>query len=400
MTNKTLIIHLITRLEPGSPARNVIDSAIYQAKHRKVLLAAGSCAGALELPEIIQYQELPDLKSGVAPLSDLKAYFELKQLFLRLEPAVIHTHTAKAGFLGRLAARAHNRSVKNGKNKTLVIHTPHGHLLYGHFSPFKAFIFKLIERLAARWTDCFIALTRGELEESVAAGLGAREKWSVIHSGVRFAPMEFDRASIRKEMGFAAEDTVLGVVARLEHVKGIEYFIQAAKLMSDTAKDRKLRFMIVGSGGLETELRALATQLGLGEKIIFTGFQKDIFRYLCSMDLYIQPSLNEAMGRTVLEAQYARLPVIASKVCGLPDTVKDGATGILVPPADPGAIAAAAQTLLDNETKRRAMGEAARRWVLQKDYTGYTQFSVEAMNISLKNFYNKALGKVAGRSGD
>ncbi|OGR66001.1 MAG: hypothetical protein A2X34_01740 [Elusimicrobia bacterium GWC2_51_8] len=145
----------------------------------------------------------------------------------------------------------------------------------------------------------------------------------------------------------------------------------------------------MGGGRLEPELRALAGRFGLGEKIIFTGFQKDIFRYLCVMDLYIQPSLNEAMGRSALEAQYARLPVIASKVCGLQDTVKDGETGILTPPADADALADAAETLLKNETRRRTMGEAARRWVMQKDYTGYTQFSVEAMNISLKNFYGK-----------
>ncbi|MCX5785441.1 MAG: glycosyltransferase family 4 protein [Elusimicrobia bacterium] len=389
MAGKTLIIHIITRLEPGGPARNVIDSAIYQAKDRDVLLAAGPCSAALELPENVQYLELPDLKRGISPLSDLKVYFGLKRIFLRLKPGIIHTHAAKAGFLGRLAARAYNRSVKSGK--ALVIHTPHGHLLYGCFGHFKIFIFKLSERLAARWTDRFIALTPGELEESVAAGLGARKKWTVIHSGVRFTPMGSERASIRKEMGLSADETVMGVAARLEPVKGVEYFIRAAKLISDKAENKKLRFIVVGDGGLATELRTLARQLALGEKINFTGFQKDISRYLCVMDIYVQPSLNEAMGRTILEAQYARLPVIASKVCGLPYAVKDGVTGILVPPADPGAIAGAAEPLLNNEAKRRAMGEAARRWVLQKDYTGYPQFSVEAMNISLKSLYNKVL---------
>jgi len=386
LTGKTLIIHLITRLEPDDAARNVLDSAAYQAKSSRVIIAAGPCSAALELPEGVQYMEIPGLKKIMSPLSDLKVFLELKKIFAKFEPGVIHTHASKAGFLGRLAAMAYNRAADK---KAVVVHTPHGHLLYGYCGPLKTFMFKLAGRLAARWTDRFIALTRGELEESVAAGIGSREKWAVIHSGVRFTPREVDRKAVRKEIGIEPDEIVVGTAAGLEPIEGVEYFIRAAKILTDKEKNRKLRFLIVGGGRLEPELRALAGRFGLGEKIIFTGFQKDIFRYLCVMDLYIQPSLNEAMGRSALEAQYARLPVIASKVCGLQDTVKDGETGILTPPADADALADAAETLLKNETRRRTMGEAARRWVMQKDYTGYTQFSVEAMNISLKNFYGK-----------
>jgi glycosyltransferase involved in cell wall biosynthesis len=246
----------------------------------------------------------------------------------------------------------------------------------------------MAERLAARATDYFIALTEGERRESIARGLGPPDKWRVIHSGVRFDAKP--REGARERLKIAAEEIVIAVVARLEPVKGVEYFIRAAAELSKRGLNKRVRCLVVGDGSLKAELLGLADALGL-EKIIFAGFQRDVFEYLSAADIYVQPSLNEAMGRTVLEAQYMKLPVIASRVCGLPDVLKEGLTGLLVPPGDPAALAAALETLITDAKLRAGMGEAARRWVLEKDFTGYTRFSAESMNIQLKKFYNNIL---------
>ncbi|MBI4802907.1 MAG: glycosyltransferase [Elusimicrobia bacterium] len=391
--NKELVIHIITRLQAGGSAQNVIDSVIYQARERRTLLITGPYGGPeklrLDLPENADYLELPELVRNISPLNDLKAFFRLKKIITELKPSIVHTHTSKAGILGRFAAWLANR--KNRDAKALIVHTPHGHVFYGYFGPVRTFLFNQVERLAARVTDHFIALTCGELRESLAGGLGTPDKWLVIHSGVRFEPRAYENA--KTDLGIAKEEIVIAVAARLEPVKGVEYFIRAAAELESRGLGKKLKFLVVGDGSLKTELMALAGGLGLGAKIVFTGFQREVYKYLAAADIYVQPSLNEAMGRTVLEAQYMKLPVVASKVCGLSDAVRDGVTAILVPPADPKAIAGAVEELIKDEQKRHRMREAGRRFVLEKDFTGYTRFSAESMNIQLKKFYNKVLAQ-------
>lgn len=386
-----LIIHIITRLEPGGSSQNVIDSVVYQARERRVLLVAGPYAGAgpVDLLENAEYLEVPELVRSISPLKDLKALFRLKKLVEERRPAIVHTHTSKAGILGRLAAWLANRGAPG--REAVIVHTPHGHVFYGYFGPVKTFVFKKIEKLAARITDRFIALTEGEMKESIAGGLGLPDKWEIIHSGLRFEPRSYENA--KKDLGIDKDELVIAVVARLEPVKGVEYFIRAAAelLKSDTGK--KLRFLVVGDGALKGKLEALAAKLGVAERAIFAGFQRNVYKYLAAADIYVQPSLNEAMGRTVLEAQYMKLPVVASAVCGLPDAVRDGVTGLLVPPGDPQALAGAIEELIMDDQLRYRMREAGRRSVLEKDFTGYPRFSAESMNIQLKKFYNKILAQ-------
>jgi glycosyltransferase involved in cell wall biosynthesis len=389
---KRPIFHIITRLEPGGSAQNVIDSVVSQAGERKVLLIAGPHKGRERLTlgpaATFRYLEIPSLVREISPINDIRTFLALKDEISAFNPAIVHTHTAKAGILGRWAAWLHN--LRAGRQaRAVIVHTPHGHVFYGYFGPVKTLLFKIIERLTACVTDHFIALTDGERRESVEQGLGPVSKWTVIHSGIRFRDRLHE--NIRGQLGITADETVITVVARLEPVKGVEYLIRAAGELQKKDLNKKLRFLLVGDGSLKAGLIVLAGKLGLGKAMIFTGFQCDVFKYLAATDIYAQPSLNEAMGRTVIEAQYMGLPVIASRVCGLPDTVREGATGLLVPPGDPGALAGAIETLLRDDGMRRRMGEAAKRRVLEKDFTGYTRFSEESMNIRLKNFYNRIL---------
>lgn len=396
MLKKPLIVHIITRLEPGGSSRNTVDSCAAQAADYDVVLLAGphkDSAGLLGLlPPGVSYLEIQDLQRELSAGKDFRALLELKRELSRLEPDIVHTHTSKAGALGRLAAALANL---RADKPAVVLHTPHGHLLYGYYGPLRTFIFKLAERFLARFTDYFIALTPGEMRESSGAGIGRPEQWTVVHSGV---DLKLPKVPARKrDLDIAAGDLVIGTVARLEPVKGVEYLIRSAASLKRRLPTARLRFLIVGGGALETELRGLAGELGLAGNVIFTGFREDAHSLMGAMDIYVQPSLNEAMGRAPLEAQALGLPAVVSAVCGLPDVIREGETGFAVRPGDPEALAVALEKLIVSPELRARMGTAAKAWALSPDAAGFPRFGPESMNAQLKNFYDKVLKKAGAR---
>jgi len=393
---KPLVIHVITRLEPGGSSRNVIDSCAAQVSEYDVVLLAGPHKDSAQLlkllPPEVNYIEVRGLQREISAAKDFLALLELKKEIARLEPAIVHTHTSKAGALGRLAAALANL---RAKEPAIIIHTPHGHLLYGYYGPFRTAVFRLAERFLSGFTDYFIALTPGELRESAAAGIGRTAQWTVVHSGVDFRPPAVP--AHKHDLGIAADETAIGTIARLEHVKGVEYLLRAAPLLAARLPGKKLRFVVIGGGGLETSLRNLANELGVRDSVTFTGFLEDASALLPALDIYVQPSLNEAMGRAPLEAQALGIPVLVSAVCGLPDIIKEGETGFSVKPADPEALAAALEKLALSAGLRAKMGDAARRWALSADQTGFPRFGAESMNRQLKAFYSGILEKRAAR---
>ncbi|MCM2267491.1 MAG: glycosyltransferase [Elusimicrobiales bacterium] len=392
--NKPRVVHIITRLEPGGSSRNTVDACAAQAREFDVTLLAGPHPESAQLrnmlPPEVTYIEVPDLQREICAARDLRALKELKAHLARLQPDIVHTHTSKAGALGRLAAAL---AGLHAARPAVVVHTPHGHLLYGYYGPVRTFLFKLAERFLAHFTDNFIALTPGEKRETAAAGIGRQDQWAVIHSGVTFGTPAPAR---REDLGISGEEVAIGTIARLEPVKGVEYFIRAAAELAESSPGIKARFVIIGGGQLENALKALAAKLGIGGQTLFTGFRPDAARLLGALDIYVQPSLNEAMGRAPLEAQALGLPAVVSSVCGLPDVVKDGETGFVVPPADAAALAVALGKLAADGGLRLKLGQAAREWALAKDATGFARFGPESMNSQLQKFYNKIL---AGRKG-
>ncbi|KAF0127612.1 MAG: group 1 glycosyl transferase [Elusimicrobia bacterium] len=347
----------------------------------EVTLIHGPCRGSLPVPAAVSTIELPDLGRELSPLRDLRAYAALRRIFRELRPDIIHTHTSKAGFLGRLAA---------ARCGARVVHTPHGHLLYGYYDIPRTSLFLAAEKFAARFTDGFVALTEGEKRETIAAGIGRPEQWTVAHSGVDL-PDNPARAS-RKELGLPAGRLIIGTVARLEPVKGVKYFVKAAGALRKILRPVNPFFLIVGDGAECSRLYGLARSAGIMDDCLFAGFQKDVYSWLSAMDVYVQPSLNEAMGRTVLQAQHMGLPVVASRVCGIPDVVREGETAILVRPGAPEQIAAAAAKLAKNADLRSAMGRAAAAFTREKDAAGRPRFGPEAMNAAIRDFYKSIMG--------
>lgn len=370
----------------------MIDSCAAQVSAYDVVLISGphkdSAALLKLLPPDVNYIEVRNLQRELRPGPDLQALLELKRELARLEPAIVHTHTSKAGALGRLAAALANL---RAKKPALIVHTPHGHLLYGYYGPLKTFIFRLAEKFLSAFTDRFIALTQGEMRESAAAGIGKPQQWSVIHSGVDFRPPAVPAA--KPDLDIAADEIAIGTVARLEPVKGVEYLIRAAALLSRSLPARRLKYVIIGGGELEQGLIKLAGRLGIWDRMIFTGFRADAAALLPALDIYVQPSLNEAMGRAPLEAQALGLPVVVSRVCGLPDVIKEGETGLAVEPGDPEALAAALERLILSDKLRARMGAAAKAWAAAPDETGFPRFGAESMNARLLTLYAALLSE-------
>ncbi len=396
MPAKPLIVHIITRLEPGGSSRNTVDSCSAQAAEYDVVLLAGPHKDSGELlkllPPEVNYIEVKGLQRELSAAKDFGALLELRHELCHLKPDIVHTHTSKAGALGRIAAAWANLGAEK---RALILHTPHGHLLYGYYGPVRTFIFKFAERLLARFTDYFIALTPGEKRESAAAGIGRPSQWTVIHSGVQLKPPV--ALVSKRDLGIAPEETVIGTVARLEPVKGVEYLLLAALLLARRLPEARLRFLIVGGGALEAALRDLASRLAPEGLFLFTGFRSDAAALLGAMDIYAQPSLNEAMGRAPLEAQALGLPAVVSAVCGLPDVIREGETGFAVKPADPAALAAALEKLITEPGVRARMGAAAKNWALSSDASGLPRFGPESMNAQLKTFYARILGGAGKR---
>jgi len=376
------VVHIITRLEPGGSSENTVSSAAWQAgRGMEVTLVHGPGRGSLPVPVAVSTIELPELAREISPLRDLRAYAALRRIFRELKPDIVHTHTSKAGFLGRLAAAGCGAK---------VVHTPHGHLLYGYYDIPGTRLFLAAEKFAARFTDGFIALTEGEKRESTAAGIGRPEQWAVVHGGVDLP--ESPARVPRKELGVPEGRLVIGTAARLEPVKGVEYFVKAAGALKKILGPMNPFFLIVGDGAECSRLYGLARTAGIMDDCLFAGFQKDVLPYLSVMDIYVQPSLNEAMGRTVLQAQHMGLPVVASRVCGIPDVVREGETAVLVKAGSPEQIAAAVARLARDGELRAAMGRAASAFARERDAAGRARFGCEAMNAAILEFYGRLKG--------
>jgi glycosyltransferase involved in cell wall biosynthesis len=386
--NRPLVVHVVTRLEAGGASRNVIDSCAAQAADFRVALISGphpdSQALRLLLPPQVEYIEIPSLQRELCAGKDLKALLAIKRELARLRPAIVHTHTSKAGALGRMAAALYNL---RATPPAVVIHTPHGHLLYGYYGFFKTLAFKLSERFLALCTDYFIGLTPGEKRESAAAGIGWEDQWEIIHSGVDFTLPA--KLLTKKDLGLPEDCVAVGTIARLEVVKGVEYFLRAAFALKDSVP--QLRWVVIGGGALADELKRLAGVLGMADRVVFTGFRADTAALLGALDIYAQPSLNEAMGRAPLEAQAMGIPAVVTEACGLPDIIKPGETGLCSRAGDSASLASAIKVLAVAPELRARMGAAAKTWALSRDDNGLPRFGAESMNRKLKDLYRRAL---------
>ncbi|MCK5512598.1 MAG: glycosyltransferase family 4 protein, partial [Thermodesulfovibrionia bacterium] len=253
----------------------------------------------------------------------------------------------------------------------------------GYFGSVKSKLVVIVERFIAYFTDTINALTELEKQDLTAYKVAQPAKVVVINSGLeleRYRGISIDAGKKRNELRVGQDTMLVGMIGRLEPVKGPEYFIEAIYFI--TEKFPEVRFLIAGDGALRNELEFRCKKLNIFDKLIFTGWREDVPEILSVLDIVVVPSLNEAVGRILIEAGACGKPVVATRVGGIPEVVQDNQTGILVPPRDAYELARAVISLLEDKNKRQKMGETAKNWVDDK-------FSASRMVKGFSDLYDE-----------
>jgi len=365
------VLHIITRLDVGGSTENTVISVtrMPRTEFTSSLISGRTVDPPPHLSAALQtagvpWFEVPFLIRPVDLPNDLRALWHVLRLIRKLRPDIVHTHSSKAGFVGRLAARM--------AKVPHILYTPHGHVFHGYFSPFVTRRFILMERLAARWTDRIITLTDAEADQHLAVGIGRRGQFVTIPSGI-----DLERVTTVTPRRLIAQGPLVGTVARLVPVKGHRFLLDAIPKVLQRCPEAQ--FVFVGDGEMRPALEERARRLGLDGRITFAGYREDVPAVLAGMDALVLPSLNEGMGRVLVMAMALGKPIVATKVGGVPELLGYGQAGILVPPGDSAAIAEAVSALLCDPARVRALGEAGRRRA--------SQYSAEAMVSALAKVY-------------
>jgi len=369
------VLHIITRLDVGGSTENTVISVtrMPQAEFRCSLLSGQTVDPPPRLAGILSaagvtWVQVPHLRRPVSPVADCLALWRLRREIRSLKPDIVHTHSSKAGFLGRVAART--------AGVPHIVHTPHGHVFEGYFSWVATRTFAALERLAARWTDRIITLSDEEGRDHLKMGIGRPEQFVTIPSGV-----DLDAVTAASPVRLVSGRPVIGAVARLVPIKGLHYLVDAAPEILRRCADA--RFLLVGDGEMRPALEAQARALGLSDRIVFAGYREDIPSVIAGMDLVVLPSINEGMGRVLVMAMALGKPIVATRVGGVAELLGDGEAGLLVPARDPIALAEAISTLLHDPARARNLGEAGRRRA--------PRYSAEAMLDALTKVYREVM---------
>jgi glycosyltransferase involved in cell wall biosynthesis len=372
-------MQVIARMNVGGPAVIVAElmRGLDKSQFEQILIT-GYCdeTEADYLDEVatdIKATRIAGLGRSVSPLADLKAFVGLVKTIREFKPDVIHTHTAKAGVLGRIASIIAGRGA-------IRIHTFHGHLLHGYFTGWKTQLVILIEKFLAGQTDHLIAIGNEVKKDLIAAGIGNEKKFAVFFPGLP-TPHTESKATLRRELELGAATIYCTFVGRLTQIKRPDRLLDIAAKMVEQKVN--IHFLVAGEGELFESCKARAAAQNL--PITFLGWRKDIAQLFAASDIAILTSDNEGIPLTLIQAAQAGLPIVASSVGSIADIVINEKTGLLTSPlATP--MAKALVALVENPEKRRSMGAAGKAHA--REY-----FSLERMLRDHTGIYNSAHNK-------
>jgi glycosyltransferase involved in cell wall biosynthesis len=387
------ILRVIARLNVGGPALHVsyLTHELDRIGYETTLVAGaiGESEGSMEwVAEELGLQPvyLPALQREISPAHDLAAARQLLRLIRELRPDVLHTHTAKAGAVGRLAAR-----LAGPARPQAVVHTFHGHVLRGYFGPAKTAAFLRLERNLARSSDALIAVSPEVRDDLVALGVAPAEKIVVIRLGLEleqrlaFAPGA--PATLRAELGVPPDRLLVAWLGRMTEIKKVDDLLRAFAALR--RMDVEADLLLVGDGPLRPGLEALAGELGIRDRCHFTGFRSDVGAIYAASDVIALTSANEGTPVTVIEAQAAGKPVVSTDVGGVRDVVTDGVSGFVVPPGDMDAVADRLRTLAADPELRVRLGEAGRG--------AGERYSVPRLVNDIDHLYRELLARAPAR---
>lgn len=327
----------------------------------------------------LRIADVPGMSRDISPWSDLVSLARLYRLMRRERPHIVHTHLAKAGFIARFAARLARVPV--------VLHSSHGTIFQGYFSPGKARLFLLLERISGRLSTRIIASGESLRDDLVRLGVAPADRIKVIPYGFDFdaaVTRPRHRGTFRDAQGIPRGVPLVGAVGRLVPIKNIPLLLKAVALARRKGCDA--RVVIVGGGELRADLEAQAGSLGLGDAVIFAGWQPDLADVYADLDALVLSSSNEGTPISLIEAMAAGCPVVATRVGGVPDLITDGVTGKLVTPGDAEHLSEAILAVFREPESTRLAAERAQEHVRER-HKG------SARNADIARLYRDLLGQ-------
>ncbi len=368
MKNRVKVLRIIARLNNGGPSRHVLilNSGLNSERYSSHLAIGRVSSGEGDLTHLaremnIDTSIIPELSREISPLKDMITFFKLCSLIRRIKPDIVHTHTAKAGALGRMAAIVNRVPVK--------IHTFHGHIFHSYFGRIKTAIFIMIERFLSLFTSRIIAISHTQLDELMNGyGVIPKERGTVVPLGLDLEPYlrSGKVRDIRPEYSLHKDTLLVGIVGRLEKVKNHTLFLEAVKKVLKSSSGLKVKFLVIGDGTLKKALESYAEQLGISGSVIFTGWQSDLVTIYKNLDVVCLTSLNEGTPISLIEAMACSRPVLSTDVGGVRDVVEDNISGILSPNEDVESFSKALKGLLCDKAMRERLGNAAKNAVMTK----------------------------------
>lgn len=381
------VVHIITRLIVGGAQENTILTCedLIHAYGDDVLLVTGPPLGPegslVERARAggIPIEMVPSLRRAINPWHDLRAYLALRKILSVFRPEVVHTHSAKAGILGRAAAWS--------LHIPAVIHTVHG----APFHPYQSRVARMFviacEKWAGRRCHAFVSVADAMTDLMANAGIADRSRFTTIYSGMEIAPFLHSashRTAMRQGLGYTDEHVVVGTIARLFHLKGHEDILAAAEAI--IPRHRQVRFLWVGDGILRRRLEEEIHRRGWHQLFYFAGLvpPEELPRWLAAMDIVVHASLREGLARVLPQALLAGKPVVSYDIDGAREVVISGETGYLIPPRDVSRLTAAMDDLIQSPHLRESFGEAGRKRCVEA-------FDRKKMSQQIRALYVKLL---------
>ena len=385
------IVHIITRMIVGGAQENTLLCCrdLRREHGDEVVLVTGPALGPegdllkqhadFEVPVVL----LNSLRRPIHPLRDTRAYFQIRNVLRDIRPDIVHTHSAKGGFLGRLAA--HRQGIP-------VVHTVHGAPFHQYQHDAARMLFTMCERWAARRCDRLICVADAMTDLLVKAHVTSPDHCTTIYSGMDVEPFlraEEQRDPTRRELGFESHHVVIGKIARLFHLKGHDDLIGAAEGVIRRNPD--VRFLLVGDGILRADIERRLERLGLREHFVLTGLvpPNRIPTLIGAMDALVHVSLREGLARALPQALIAGKPVVSYAVDGAPEVVLPEETGLLVEPRNVGQLEQALLRIASDPAIRREWGRAGRERFTDR-------FRHQTMTAAIRRLYEDVLAKRSG----
>jgi glycosyltransferase involved in cell wall biosynthesis len=378
------VLHPITRLIVGGAQENTMYTGALLDKARfMVEILSGPQTGSegslieevrgWQVPLII----LPELVREIKPQKDFIALFKLYRLIKKNRYTIVHTHSSKAGILGRLAAKL--------AGVPIIVHTVHGWSFHDYMNPLVRTVYVFLERYAAWLCDALIVVSERDQIKGLHEAIGEKEKYHLIRSAVPvsdFDPSAENPAGIRRELGIPADSLVLGNVGRFSPQKNPLDWVRVAAKVAEAIPE--CHFLLVGDGPLRPQVEKMILRENLAKRVTLPGLRRDVSRLMSAMDVFLMTSLWEGLPRVIPQAMSMEIPVVANRVDGTVEVVNHGYTGYLCEPGDIQKMAEYCLELLKDPTLRQKIGQNGRAAALR-------EFDLENMISKIESLYDQLL---------